>query len=337
MKAAMPEPDPLIEKARAWMDEGLGVVLVTVTGTWGSSPCPAGSRMVINGKAAFEGSVSGGCIESEVISESLEMLKAGGHQMMEYGVTDEISRQAGLACGGTIHVLAEKLDDAVLAALSGRPPFARVVDLESGEWAVVCDGETLGALPVAGALREEALGNEAARTVEDGARRIFLHPHTASWRLFIVGAVRIAQALIPMAREAGFVVTVIDPRDAFATGDRFPETVLIRRWPDKVLPDLGLDARSAVVTLIHDAEPDDRALGVAIRSDAFYVGALGSTRTHAKRVERLQQAGYTKDEIARIHAPIGLDIGAAAPGEIAVAIIAEIVAAKHGQKHGKRG
>ncbi len=118
----MPHADPLIDKARAWTQEGQGVVLVTVTETWGSSPCPAGSRMVINEKVGFEGSVSGGCIESEVISESLEIIKDGGHRVLEYGVSDEIGQQAGLACGGTIHVLAEKLDDALLAELSGEKP-----------------------------------------------------------------------------------------------------------------------------------------------------------------------------------------------------------------------
>ncbi len=337
--APMPHADPLIEKARAWIREGQGVVLVTVTETWGSSPCPAGSRMVINEKVGFEGSVSGGCIDSEVISESLEIFKNGGHRVLEYGVSDEMSWQAGLACGGTIHVLAEKLDDALLAELSGEKPFARVIDLESGDWTVLRPGagsdQVSGSLAVPEAVlagAQAALGDERAHTVEDaGGRRYFIHPHMPAWRLFIVGAVRIAQALIPMAVEAGFEVTVIDPRDAFSADERFPDIAVIRKWPDKALADLAPDGHSALVTLIHNAEHDDRALGFAIRSDAFYIGALGSRRTHAKRTERLEDAGFTKDEIARIHAPIGLDLGARAPGEIAVAIIAQIVAAKRGR------
>ena len=156
----MPHADPLIEKARAWTQEGQGVVLATVTETWGSSPCPAGSRMVINEKVGFEGSVSGGCIESSVISESLEIIKDGGHRVLEYSVSDETSQQAGLACGGTIHVLAEKLDDALLAELSGERPFARVIDLESGDWAVVRPGagsdQVSGSLPVSGPVLEAA-------------------------------------------------------------------------------------------------------------------------------------------------------------------------------------
>ncbi len=220
--AAMPHADPLIEKARAWTRAGQGVVLVTVTETWGSSPCPAGSRMVINENTGFEGSVSGGCIESAVISESLEIIKDGGHRVLEYGVSDEMSQQAGLSCGGTIHVLAEKLDDALLAELSGEIPFVRVVDLESGVWAVLRAGAVSGALTVPGPVLDAAaaaLGDERADTIEDvgddGVRRYFIHPHVPAWRLFIVGAVRIAQALVPMAVEAGFDVTVIDPRDAF--------------------------------------------------------------------------------------------------------------------------
>ncbi len=348
----MPDADPLIEKARAWTQEGQGVVLVTVTETWGSSPCPAGSRMVINEKVGFEGSVSGGCIESEVISESLEIIKDGGHRVLEYGVSDEISQQAGLSCGGTIHVLAEKLDDALLAELSGERPFARVIDLESGDWAVVRPGAgsdqgsggASGSLPLSGPVLDAAaasLDDEQARTVEEegdaGGRRVFIHPYTPAWRLFIVGAVRIAQALIPMAVAAGFEVTVIDPRDAFSSDERFPDIAVIRKWPDKALADLIPDGHSAIVTLIHNAEHDDRALGVAVRSEAFYIGALGSRRTHAKRTERLEDAGYTKDEIARIHAPVGLDLGARAPGEIAVAIIAQIVAAKRGRGPGREG
>jgi len=330
----MPHADPLIEKARAWTEDGQGVVLVTVTETWGSSPCPAGSRMVINDKAGFEGSVSGGCIESSVISESLEIFKDGGHQLLEYGVSDEMSYQAGLACGGTIHVLAEKLDAPLLAELSGEIPYVRVIDLDSAAWAVLRAGVVTGALALPEAVREAAqaaLGDEQVRSVDEDGRRYFIHPHTPPWRLFIVGAVRIAQALIPMAAEAGFAVTVIDPRAAFLTDERFPNIDVIREWPDKALAALAPDGHSAIITLIHNAEHDDRALGAAIRSDAFYVGALGSTRTHAKRTERLQEAGYGKDEIARIHAPIGLDLGARAPGEIAVAIIAQIIAAKHGR------
>lgn len=332
----MSDSDPLIAKARTWTEQGQDVVLVTVTDTWGSSPCPAGSRMVINEKAGFEGSVSGGCIETSVISESLEVLREGGHQVLEYGVSDDISFEAGLACGGTIHVLAEKLDDALLTALSGDRPFVRVSDLGSGAWCVLRGGAVEGALSPPDPVRDQALADGPARVIEDagenGARRYFIHPHLPRLRLIIIGAVRIAQALIPMAAEAGFEVTVIDPRRAFSTPERFPDVTMIRKWPDKALSELSPDGRSAIITLTHDAEPDDMALGIAIRSDAFYVGALGSRRTHAKRTARLEEAGYSLDEMARIHAPIGLDLGARSPGEIAVSIIAEIIVTRHGKR-----
>ena len=328
----MTATDLLMAQARDWAAAGLKVALVTVVDTWGSSPCPPGSRMVVNEKAEFAGSVSGGCIETSVISECLEALKEDAHALLEFGVSDEVSFEAGLACGGTVHVLAEPLNQALLEALSGAPPLVRLVDLESGAGAVLRGDVVSGGLSAPGAVVAEAraaLADGGARVVEEEGRRYFVHPVLPAWRLVVVGAVRIAQALLPMAAEAGFDVTVVDPRPAFATDARFPDVKLIRQWPDKALADLKPDAHTAIVTLIHDAQPDDMALGLAIRSEAFYVGALGSRRTHAKRAQRLKEQGYTEDEFARIHAPIGLDIGARTPAEIAVAILAQVLAAKN--------
>ncbi len=328
----MTATDPLMEQARDWAAAGLKVALVTVVDTWGSSPCPPGSRMVVNEKAEFAGSVSGGCIETSVISECLEALKEDSHALLEFGVSDDVSFEAGLACGGTVHVLAEPLDPALLEALSAAPPLVRLMDLESGTGAVLRGDSVSGALSAPDAVVAEAraaLADGDARLVEEEGRRYFVHPVLPAYRLIVVGAVRIAQALGPMAAEAGFDVTVVDPRPAFATDARFPGAELIRQWPDQAFADLDPDSHTAVVTLIHDAQPDDMALGLAIRSEAFYVGALGSRRTHAKRSQRLKEQGYTEDEIARIHAPIGLDIGARTPAEIAVAILAQVVAAKN--------
>ena len=150
--------------------------------------------------------------------------------------------------------------------------------------------------------------------------------------MFIVGAVHISQALVPMARAAGYDVTVIDPRGAFATEARFPEVALREDWPDEAIDALKIDTRTAVVTLTHDPKLDDPALERALKSDCFYIGALGSKRTHGKRVERLTEIGFTESDIARIHAPVGLDLGATSPAEIAVSILAEIIAAKHGKE-----
>lgn len=324
-------PAPL-RKASEWAAAGRKVALATVVETWGSSPCPAGSQMTVNDKAGFAGSVSGGCIESAVVSEALEVLREGKPALLGYGVSDEQGHAAGLACGGTVSVFVEPMDAAVLAAFQGPKPFVRAVGLTSGRWAALRGNQATGPLTLEGPALAEARaaaqdGN--CRVERSGPEPVFVQPVPPLLRMLIVGAVRIAQTLAPMAVEAGFEVTVIDPRRAFATPERFPAFAVVREWPDKALPELGLDPGTAVVALTHDAKPDDMALGLALRSEAFYVGALGSRRTHAKRVARLKEAGYTDAEIARICAPIGLDIGARTPAEIAVSILAEVIAAKN--------
>ncbi len=183
------------------------------------------------------------------------------------------------------------------------------------------------------ALAEEAraaLHADAARTVTLGEQTWFVAPENPALRLVVVGAVHIAQALVPMAAALGYAVTVVDPRRAFATEERMGEVAISTEWPDEAMAALAPDARTAVVTLTHDPKLDDPALEVALRSPAFYVGALGSRRTHAKRVARLQEAGLTEAEIGRIAAPVGLDIGAVTAPEIAVSILAQMIAARRG-------
>ena len=320
--------DPLMVQAKEWAADGLGLALATVVETWGSSPCPAGSQMVINERAGFAGSVSGGCIETSVVSESIEILKDADFEVAEYGVSGEVSFAAGLACGGTIRVMMEPLGKELLAELLNTRPAVRAVNLESGKWAFVRGGRVSGELELDHEIIKAATEVELeqrARSIGD----IFLQPLIPPYRLFIIGAVRIAQSLAPMAASAGFDVTVIDPRRAFSTDERFPEIKLVCEWPDKAVGDLGIDAHTAVVTLTHDAKPDDMALGLALRSDAFYVGALGSKKTHRERTERLTEEGYSEEEIKRISAPVGLDIGARTPAEIAVSILSELVAVKN--------
>jgi xanthine dehydrogenase accessory factor len=184
-----------------------------------------------------------------------------------------------------------------------------------------------------GALAEAAaaaLRDDTARTVSLDGEPWFVDPHNPPLRLIVVGAVHIAQALVPMAARLGFAVTVVDPRRAFATGERFGDVALSTDWPDEALDALRPDARTAVVTLTHDPKLDDPALGRALKSPAFYIGALGSRRTHAKRVARLQAMGFDDAAIARIHAPVGLDIAAVTAPEIALSILAEIVAVRRG-------
>ncbi len=213
------------------------------------------------------------------------------------------------------------------ARLEGRA-LVVVTGLTSGKQSVLfADGETSGEV-LADAVRDAAstaLLADASTTFEHAGERWFLQVHSLARRMLIVGAVHIAQALAPMAQLADFAVTVIDPRRAFATDARFPHVEVRAQWPDDALRELKLDANSALVTLTHDPKIDDPALLEGLGSDACYIGSLGSNRTHAKRIARLRDAGVSDSQIARIHAPIGLDIGAKSPGEIAASILAEVV------------
>ncbi|WP_300443297.1 XdhC family protein [uncultured Mameliella sp.] len=310
--------DAIPEQALAWHRAGEGAVLATVVETWGSAPRRVGSQLAISGKGQIEGSVSGGCVEGAVIVEALEALDAGELRELEFGVSDDDAFAVGLACGGTIRVLVEPVGDVLpemlledlVKARAARDPVAYVVDLDrSDRW--------LDRQGFADRFRMDRSGFEPDS-------RVFVGIHNPPLRLIVVGAVHIAQALLPMARIAGYDPAVIDPRETFASTERFPGTRLLHDWPDEAVETLGLDTRTALVLLTHDPKLDDPALEKALRSGCFYIGALGSTRTHAKRVTRLTEAGFTEDEIARIHAPIGLDIGAAGPSEIAVSIIAQM-------------
>ncbi|MCE8545750.1 XdhC family protein [Ruegeria pomeroyi] len=313
------------EIALAWHRQGLGAALATVVETWGSAPRRVGAQLAIGGDGRIEGSVSGGCVEGAVIVEALEALEDGEARLLEFGVSDEDAFAVGLACGGTIRVLVEPvgsvLPEPMLAELvdarAARQALAYVVDTARGTRALMRD-----AYPER--MRMDRSGFE-----EDG--RTFVAVHNPPLRLIVVGAVHIAQALVPMARIAGYDPVVIDPREAFASDARFPGETILHDWPDEAVSKLGLDARTALVLLTHDPKLDDPALEAALAADVFYIGALGSTRTHAKRVARMHEAGFTDAQIGRIHGPVGLDIGAAGPAEIAVAILAQMTAVLRGR------
>ncbi len=312
--------------ALRWHRDGTGAALATVVETWGSAPRPVGSQLAISGQGDIMGSVSGGCVEGAVVVEALEALEAGAPRLLEYGVSDDEAFAVGLACGGTIRILVEPVGDAIpealLAELVSKTEAREAVGYEVNTqvWTrrLVSPNEAYG---------ERFLSDKSGF---DCAR--FVTIHNPPLRMAIVGAVHIAQPLVTMARLAGFDPVLIDPREAFASAARFPGDVLVHDWPDEALEAFAPDHRCAVVTLSHDPKIDDPALTVALRSKAFYVGALGSTRTHAKRVDRLMQAGFSPDDIARIHAPVGLDIGGKSPAEIAVSIMAQIILQLRGPK-----
>ncbi len=313
------------EIALEWFRAGKGAALATVVETWGSAPRRVGAQLAISGEGQIEGSVSGGCVEGAVIVEALEAIDAGAHRLLEFGVSDEDAFAVGLACGGTIRVLVEPIgtvlgEDTLAELVEARKirrAVAYEVNLQTGNRRIVD-----GAYP--DRMRMDRSGFEEDESV-------FVAVHNPPLRLIIVGAVHIAQALVPMARIAGYDPVLIDPREVFGSSDRFPGETILLDWPDEAVESLGLDARTGLVLLTHDPKLDDPALEAALRADAFYIGALGSTRTHAKRVDRLTAAGFSEGEIARIHGPIGLDIGAADPSEIAIAILAEMTAVLRGK------
>ncbi len=314
--------DQIVEQALEWVAAGKGAVLATVVQTWGSAPRGVGSQLAISGETELAGSVSGGCVEGAVVEEAMEALQDGQPRILEYGVTNEEAFAVGLACGGTIRVMVEpvgvgrgpsvELLEQLAAARKAPQAVAYVVDTANWSRRVV--------------LAEDA-SEYGDRFVSDKSGfegETFVNIHNPPLRMMVVGAVHIAQPLVQMARLAGYDPVVIDPRAAFASESRFPHERLVHDWPDEALQAEGLDARCAVVTLSHDPKIDDPAIRVALKSDVFYLGCLGSSRTHAKRVARLQEAGFSVGEIAKIHAPVGADIGAKTPAEIAVSIMAEI-------------
>ncbi|EAQ11300.1 xanthine dehydrogenase accessory factor [Maritimibacter alkaliphilus HTCC2654] len=314
--------DDFPEVALDWHRAGKGAVLATVVQTWGSAPRPVGSQLAVSGTGEIQGSVSGGCVEGAVIVEALEAVEDGKSRLLTFGVSDDEAFAVGLACGGTIRVLVEPVGQAVseevLADLvdkrAARRPVGYVVN--TGTW----ERKLVGREDYPERFRGDRSGFE-----ED--EQTFVAVHNPPLRMVVVGAVHIAQALVPMARLAGYDPLIIDPRGAFAQEHRFPGEDIREDYPDEVLPDYGLDTRTAVVTLSHDPKIDDPAIEAAIASECFYLGSLGSTRTHAKRVDRLKARGYSDDQIARIHAPVGLDIGSKSPAEIAISVMAQITQA----------
>ena len=325
------DEDPLLAAA-SWISGHQTVAMATVTRTWGSAPRPAGSQMAVREDGAFVGSVSGGCIEGAVIGEAQGSLQDGKPRNLKFGVTNEEAWAVGLACGGTIEVNVTpvtKADDrATLAALNKARDEKRAVvlatDLKSGRTHLVYPDKA-GSSALAEAAAKAARHDESASVEADGASW-FLTVFNPPLDLAIIGAVHIAQPLARMAALADYAVRVIDPRTAFATEERFPGVALSHDWPDEALAAKPLTARSAIVALTHDPKLDDPALSAALRSPAFYIGALGSKQTHARRLERLKEQGFSEAELQRIHGPIGLKIGAKSPAEIAVSILGEMTA-----------
>jgi xanthine dehydrogenase accessory factor len=331
----MAENDDVLTQTAAWQKEGKNVALATVVSTWGSSPRLPGSMLSVNEDGKFVGSVSGGCIEGAVVEQGLAALEDRKPRLLDFGITDDMAWDVGLACGGEMKVLVERApDSATINRLLKERPLAMVTDTKSGAFSLVTQDKADGSLALDDKILAEArsaLRADRSTTIEGPSGALLVRVFNPALRMIIVGAVHIAQSLAPMAKIAGFDVTVIDPRGAFATAERFPGTNVMASWPDEVMDKIKPDTRTALVTLVHDPKIDDPGLEAALRSPAFYIGALGSKKTHAKRIARFKEKGFDDAALGRIHAPIGLPLGGRKTTEIAVAILAEAVAAIHGK------
>lgn len=304
----MAENDSVLSAARAWKGEKLAIA--TVVSTWGSAPRPRGSHMLVHADGRFEGSVSGGCVESDILQTAAEVIAGAPFQVKRYGVADAAAWEVGLPCGGEIAVMVQRV------SAEGFDPelFDRIAEARE-------DGRSLTV------TTDLATGHSDLRPVETG--EIFANRYDPPRRLLIVGAVQIAQSLAALAATLGIATVVIDPRGRFLTEERFPGVTLDDRWPDEAIAAWRPGPATAVVTLSHDIKIDDPALIATLASDAAYVGALGSRRSHAARRERLAAAGLSAAAIDRIDGPVGIDIGAIGPSEIALSIAAAMVGAFH--------
>lgn len=310
------KPENLIRTADNWHRDGHGVALAMVMQTWGSSPRPVGSIMIIRDDAMVEGSVSGGCVEGAVIDAAIQSIKSGTGVRLDFGVADAKAWEVGLSCGGRIAVLVTPVAEAGLSEVALGDLVGDIAARRAG--AVTFDAAN-------GARLEPGKGDGDNVSGLSDDESIFTFRQVPPRRVVIVGGVHITQFLAPMARQAGYDVAIIDPRAVFSAAERFPGSDCLTAWPDEAMAELGLDPRTAVVTLTHDPKIDDPGLLAALASDAFYIGCLGSRRTHAARCERLAEAGFSKADLARLHGPVGLDIGARTPAEIAVSILAQMI------------
>lgn len=341
---------PEIER---WQHAGKSIALATVIKVEGSSLRPEGSKLAVTNDNQFAGSITGGCVEGAVYEEAQQVIRSGVPRRLSYGISDSTAWSVGLACGGSIEIFVESLASVPWQSLEGEirrcmdgkhlSALATVVrgrgignklllwpdgrqkgDLGSPELnaqaAAACDTCWRTQSPVLAPLNGEAEGSE-----------IFIDVFTPPPRLVIIGAVHIAIPLVTIAKAMYFHTTVIDARSAFATRERFPHPdALIIDWPASALERLQPDEATYVVCLSHDDKFDNPALQIALASKARYVGALGSRKTHADRLQALREMCVTEESLARIHAPVGLDLGGRYPEEIALAIMAEIVAVRHG-------
>jgi xanthine dehydrogenase accessory factor len=343
--------------AIAWLADERRVVQALLVEVEGSAPLPVGAMMVIDDRGNIEGSITGGCVEGAIVTEAEEILAAGGGapgKMLRYGISDELAGTVGLMCGGIVHILvyelsgeAAEVERAVLEAhVDGRP--AAVATLIDGETAgsrlAVIDNTLIGSLHDTDLL-DRNVAREAQGLLEEGKTtlrrfgsdgatlgddvRVHIRSYALPPQMWIIGAIDFSAALAPFASQIGYEVTICDARDRFARSRRFSSAASVKiGWPQDVMADVELGSRDAVLVFTHDPKFDEPALIAALRTNAGYIGALGSRQTTADREERLKRSGVSEADLARIHAPCGLDIGSRTAEETAVSVLAEIIAAR---------
>ena len=352
----------LLDTLAGWQAEGVGVGRAVVVRTFGSAPRPEGAVLLRADDGRIAGSVSGGCVEGAAAEEIERARRTGNARVVRYGISDEEAWDVGLACGGTIDVLIQPAvpPEAQTAAtrslerdgrgfviatiLPADSPPAIFGEHRPGEGApplppiVIADGDA-PSRSLGDAQRDAALADHAAdvllrgtsRTVAVGEDALFLEAFPVRPRLVIVGAVEVARSLVRIAGELGYETVVVDGRTAFITPDRFPSADrLVIGWPDEVADEIALGPNDSVAVLSHDVKFDEPAIVEALRRGCRYVGAVGSRKTQADRMERLIAAGVGEDDLARLRGPVGLDLGGRAPAETALAIMAEIIATRYG-------
>jgi xanthine dehydrogenase accessory factor len=330
----------ILETLGRWQEAGESFALATVINVDGSAPRDEGATMLIAGSGKIAGSVSGGCVEGAVVDEAQSVLAGGAPKIVRYGINKNMMWDVGLSCGGAIDVFIERFAAGSAPADLSRPvavcTVVRGPDRVGAKRIVYADGAASGNSGDAAfdrrvdGLGRAVLARGVAATHSAGEHEIFIVPVLPDPRLIIVGAVHIATALCALAARAGFAVTVVDPRERLNNRERFPAALrLVVGWPEDELPGLRPDENTYVAVLTHDEKFDDPTLAYVLRCPVRYVGAIGSRKTQAQRRARLERAGFPAAAIDAVHAPIGLDIGAQSPEEIAVAILAEMIAAKH--------
>jgi xanthine dehydrogenase accessory factor len=322
----------ILPELERWQARGDRVAMARVVATRRSAPRPVGSKLIVSQTGELAGSVSGGCVESEVVEAAREVLSGGDGQLLTYGISDDLALSVGLPCGGEIDVWVDEPDPELLRRLAdvarGEQRAVFLVDLEDGTERLALEGED--------GIADELIRAGHSRVVELEGRRVFADVFGPPPRLFVYGAVDTADAVCAAARAIGWHTIVADARGRFATRERLPNAdEIIVAWPDEALAQVAPDHTTAILVLTHDDKFDIPLLTGALASEAYYIGALGSRRNQERRRERLLEAGVDESGLERISGPAGLDVGAHTPAETAVSMLAEIMAVRAGREGGR--